>query len=174
MKTELYFLRSSEQKVIVDFLPYAYKLDEIGKSLEDFSHLNVYKDYYGLSRKDLGLYALANKKIAGAVWARKLHDNQAPKIHMAILPELRSMGIGTQIMEQFLQEAGAVFEALEVDILVDCKAIMFYEKFGFTKVENSEQRSLIDGEIIITMLKKLEQKEVVRPKDNYNASYWMD
>ena len=174
MKTELYFLRSSEQKIVVDFLPFAFRLDEIGKKVEDFPHLDVYKKYYGLSRNDLGIYALANQKIAGAVWARKLHDNEAPKLNMALLPEFRSMGIGRQIMEQFLQEAGAVFTALELDILKDSRAITFYEKFGFTIIENSEKKSLIDGKTTLSMLKKLEQKEVIRPKDNYDASYWMD
>jgi len=174
VKTELYFLRSSEQKIVVDFLPYAYRLDELGKSLEEFFALDIYKDYYGLTRKDLGIYALADGQIAGAVWARILHDNQTPKITMAVLPTSRAMGIGTQIMEQFLQEAGAVYEALEVDVLRESKAIHFYEKFGFTKVENSEQKSIIDSKTTVTMIKQLEQKEVMRPKDNYNASYWMD
>lgn len=181
--TILYFLRSSENKIVSDMLHYAYRLDSNNKTKEEIPHLSIYDKFYGLTSKDLGLYALVDKTIAGAVWVRLLKkednstafiDEKTAVLSMAVLPIYRAQGLGTNMMEQFLQEAGALYEQLSVNVTLDSGVVKFYEKFGFTKIENSQQKSLIDGKTIITMIKKLEKKEVIRPKDNYNASYWMD
>lgn len=63
----LYFLRSSEQKITTDMLTFAMRLDKLNKTLQDFPELNIYDRYYGLTTKDLGLYALNDNQIAGAV-----------------------------------------------------------------------------------------------------------
>jgi len=56
----------------------------------------------------------------------------------------------------------------------DSKAVGFYEKFGFLKLEGSETLSPVDGSKVITMVKKLIRQEVQRPSDGYDASKWMD
>ena len=173
MNIELYFLRSSESKIVENMLLYAYRLHKLNKTLEDVPKLKKMSDFYGLTRKDLGLYAMYEKKVVGAVWSREL-DSKTPTISMAVLPEFQTKGIGTQIMKQFLQEAGASYNNIEVTVLKDSKAVHFYKKLGFTEVENSEQKSIVDERVTITLNKVLEQKEVIRPKDNYDASYWMD
>ena len=53
-------------------LAFAMRLDELNKTLQDFPQLDIYNRYYGLSSKDLGLYALHEHTIAGAVWIRLL------------------------------------------------------------------------------------------------------
>ena len=158
MGQELYFLRSSEGKIVKDMVKYAYS--------EDMENLNIFTDYYGLTTKDLGLYALVDNKIAGAIWCRELNNNRdTPVLSVAILPEFKGEGIGAFMMNQFLQEAGAIYEQITIDITHKPKAISFYEKFGFERVEDSGN---------LMMLKKLEKKEVFRPTDGYDASYWMD
>jgi ribosomal protein S18 acetylase RimI-like enzyme len=168
MIPQLYFLRSSEQKIVTDMLKYAY--------VEDTPNLNIYSDFYGLTAKDLGLYALVDNHIAGAIWSRRLNsehnstafvDEKTPVLSMAVLPEFRAKGVGTFMMDQFLQEAGALYEQLSVGVLNNSKTIKFYKKFGFEIVDNSEQK-------IITMIKKLEKKEVFRPTDGYDPTKWMD
>jgi ribosomal protein S18 acetylase RimI-like enzyme len=173
MNIELYFLRSSESKIVENMLQYAYRLDVLSKTINELPQLKKMSNFYGLTTKDLGLYALYENKIAGAVWSREL-DSKIPTISMAVLPEFQMQGIGTQIMEQFLQEAGALYTNIEVNVLKDSKAINFYKKFGFVEVKNSEQKSLVDENTTITLSKHLVQKEVIRPKDNYDANYWMD
>lgn len=164
MKRELYFLRSSEQKIVTDMLKYAYP--------KESKNPNIYADFYGLTPKDMGLYALVNSEIAGAIWSRELQkkdnaegfiDEKTPVLSMAVLPKFRDKGIGSFMIEQFLQEAGALYE--QVSVLPDSKAISFYEKFGFIAV--NETKSSI-------MLKKLEKKEVTRPTDGYDPTRWMD
>jgi len=156
MGQELYFLRSSEGKIVKDMVKYAYS--------EDMENLNIFTDYYGLTTKDLGLYALVDNKIAGAIWCRELNNNRdTPVLSVAILPEFKGEGIGAFMMNQFLQEAGAIYEQITIDITHKPKAISFYEKFGFERVDDS-----------LVLMKKLEKKEVFRPSDGYDSSYWMD
>ena len=156
MNKELYFLRSSENKIVTSMVKYAYT--------KDMQNLNIYSDYFGLTTKDLGLYALVDNKIAGAIWSRELNDNRdTPVLSVAILPEFKGEGIGSFMMEQFLQEAGALYAQISIDITHKPKAILFYEKFGFEKVQDT-----------FVMIKKLEKKEVFRPTDGYDPTRWMD
>ncbi len=67
------------------------------------------------------------------------------------------------MMEQFLQEAAALYDKLTIDITAKPKALKFYEKFGFEKQNDS-----------FFLTKKLEKKEVIRPTDGYDPTHWMD
>lgn len=179
----LYFLRSSEQKITTDMLHFAMRLDELNKTLKDFPELNIYDRFYGLTTRDLGLYALHENKIAGAVWIRQLKaqdgakgfiDADTPILNIAVKPEFRAQGIGTAMLEQFLLEAGVLFEQISVSVVKDSYALKFYEKFGFVKVEGSDGKSPVDGSDVFTMVKKLTKKEVIRPTDGYDPRRWMD
>ena len=155
MNKELYFLRSSEQKIVNDMFKYAHpdKIEDISK----------YTEYYGLTTKDLGIYALVDNEIAGAIWSRKMSKDEAPLLSVAIVPKFKGSGVGSFMMEQFLQEAGAIYEEIEIDISKKPKALKFYEKFGFTQKSGS-----------FTLTKKLEKKKVFRPTDGYDPTRWMD
>lgn len=175
MQTELYFLRSSEQKIASDILPFAYRLDVIGKTLNDFPELEIYTKHYGLSTRDLGIYILKDHKIAGAAWIRLLRfEDTIPVLTMAIKPEFRGQGLGSMMLDQLLLEAASRFEQISVTVLKDSPAVKFYERFGFVKIEDSQAKSPVDDLDVITMIKKLEYKEVVRPSDGYDSSKWMD
>ncbi len=175
MQTELYFLRSSEQRIASDMLHFAYRLDEIGKTLNHFPELEIYTKQYGLSTRDLGVYILKENKIAGAAWLRLLKfEDTLPVLTMAVKPEFRDEGLGSKMLDQLLLEAASRFEQIAVSVLKESRAVKFYECFGFEKVEGSEAKSPIDGSDVITMIKRLEYKEVVRPSDGYDPSKWMD
>ena len=68
MTPTLYFLRSSEQKIATDMLHYALRLDAAGRSLDDVPEMRVFDRYYGLTHRDLGLYALSDHQLAGGAW----------------------------------------------------------------------------------------------------------
>ena len=155
MSRELYFLRSSEQKIVIDMFKYAHPNNP--------QKLPEYTEFYGFTNKDLGLYALVDNEIAGAVWSRRLNPNEAPRLSVAIIPKFKGEGVGSFMMEQFLQEAGALYDSIAIDISEKPKAIKFYEKFGFKKENGS-----------FLLKKKLEKKEVVRPTDGYDPTHWMD
>ena len=155
MNKELYFLRSSEQKIVNDMV----KLAKLPQDIED----STFTEFYGLTTKDLGLYALVGNEIAGAIWSRKL-DDAAPKMCVAIVEKFKGQGIGSFMMDQFLQEAGALYENISIDLSAKPKSLKFYEKFGF---EKEDENSFV-------MIKKLEKKEVFRPSDGYDPRKWMD
>lgn len=179
----LYFLRSSEQKIATDMLHYAYRLDEVGKRVEDVLQLETYSKFYGLSSKDLGLYALSEHKIAGAAWLRLLKeddnangfiDEKTPVLTIGIKPDFRAKGIGSAMLEQLFLESGALFERISVSVLKSEKALSFFKKHGFVEVENSFGKSPVDGSEVVTMVKELPKERVVRPSDGYDPRRWMD
>jgi ribosomal protein S18 acetylase RimI-like enzyme len=183
MLPTLYFLRSSEQKIATDMLRYAYRLDEFGKRVEDVLQLEIYSKFYGLSSKDLGLYALSEHNIAGAAWLRLLKedekangfiDEKTPVLTIGIKPEYRSKGIGSAMLKQLFLEAGALFEHISVSVLNNEKAVGFFKKHGFVEVENSSGKSPVDGGEIVTMAKELPKERVIRPTDGYDPLRWMD
>ncbi|MFT5661557.1 MAG: hypothetical protein ACI9TV_002204 [Sulfurimonas sp.] len=155
MSRELYFLRSSEQKIVKDMV----KIAKIPQGTEP----SIYTDFYGLTTKDLGLYAMVDNEIAGAIWSRKL-DRDTPQMCVAIVKKFKEQGIDSFMMDQFLQEAGALFEAVSIDISAKPKSCTFYEKFGFQRETEND----------FLMIKKLEKKEVYRPSDGYDPTKWMD
>ncbi len=153
MTPTLYFLRSSESKIAKDMTPYAHKQAD---------NLNIYYDFYGLTPKDLGLYALLDNTIVGAIWTREL-ESKTPKLSLAVKPEHRKKGVARAMMEQFLLEAGVVYETLETETYGEVSLMSFYEKYGFTQVQDST-----------LMIKDLEKKELIRPSDGYDPKKWMD
>lgn len=183
MKPTLYFLRSSEQRIATDMLYYAARLDDIQMSLEDFPRLTIYEKYYGLNHHDVGLYALVGHEIAGAAWIRLLKasdeadayiDDITPVLTIAVKPEFRCTGIASAMLEQLLLEAGALYERLSVSVIHDSPALALFERSGFTRVDGSAKQSPVDGSQLFTMVKELQRKEVARPSEGYDPTYWMD
>jgi len=152
---ELYFLRSSEQKIVIDMFKYAHPNNP--------ENLSAYTEFFGFTNKDLGLYALVDNEIAGAIWSRRLNPDEAPRLSVAIVPKFKGKGVGSFMMDQFLQEAGALYDALSIDISAKPNTLKFYEKFGFTKHNDT-----------FFLTKKLEKKELIRPNDGYDPTRWMD
>lgn len=165
MTPTLYFLRSSESKIVKDMTHYIYP------DLEDNT---IYSDFYGLTAKDLGLYALVDNKIAGAIWSRRLNashkskayiNEQTPVLSIYVFPEFRAQGIGSAMMQQFLLEAGEVCEQLSIEVKYNKQTIDFFSKFDFVETQECD---------VFTMIKKLEKKDIVRPTDGYDPTRWMD
>ena len=152
MTPTLYFLRSSENKIIENMLPFAHPTLE---------NPTIYSELFGLTSKDLGLYALVDNTIAGAIWSREIES--MPSISITVLPEFRRRGIANAMLGQFLQEAAVRYESLQIETYEKEENIKLLEKFGFTQEESSSIMQI-----------KLEKKEIIRPTDNYDPRRWMD
>lgn len=184
MNTTLYFLRSSEQKIVTDMVHYAFRLDEIHKTIADIPKLTIYEEFYGFTSKDLGLYILVDNQIAGAAWIRRLNsdhgsngyiNDNTPILSIAVLPQYRGKGYGSKMLDQLILEAGALYEQISIPVLKDSPTIHFYEKHGFILYENgSNEQSFVDGKDVVTLVKKLDKREIIRPTDGYDPRRWMD
>ena len=145
----LYFLRSSEAKIAKDMTAIAYAED-----------LEKYYRNYGLNSSDLGLYALVDNQITGAVWVRWI-DNKAV-LSVAVKEPFRNKKIASHMLNQLFLEAGAIYDALHVEIADEAKEVKFFQKLGFVKQGNS------------SMIKEIKNEAVVRPTDGYDPTRWMD
>ena len=154
MTPTLYFLRSSENKIVQNMLPLAHPQQD---------NLNIYSDFYGLTSNDLGLYALVESTIAGAIWSRRLNNEEIPTLSIALLEEFRQKGIASAMMKQFLLEAAAEYDAIKIESYNSHSLIKFLKKFDFVQVDNST-----------LMVKELKREEIVRPSDGYDPKRWMD
>ncbi len=168
---EFYFLRSSEQKIVTDTLRCIYGDDALSNK-----SLNIYYEYYGLTPKDLGLYVMHNNIVAGAIWSRKFQpyhnakgfiDEKTPLIHCCIKPEFRHQGIGSAMVEKFLQEASSLYKAVAICLDKDAQAISFFQKFGFTQVAQKDNDSILRIELTQTNNKPYEM-------DEFNNCKWLD
>ncbi len=163
MNTQLYFLRSSEQFIVKELLHFAARLDENGETVEAYPALEQYHRNYGNYNGDIGVYAIVDHKVAGGAWARMLlngfgHiDNATPELLLAVLPQYRNQGLGTQLMEQLFTEAEKIYTQLSLSVQEENPAIRLCERLGFTKVEGSEHPNGT-GSPSFTMLKKLDKK----------------
>ena len=166
MHVELYFLRSSEHFMVKDLLHYAAHLDASGEQLEDHPYLEQYHRNYGNFNGDIGVYAIVNNKVAGGAWSRMLlngfgHVNaQTPELAFGVLPEFRNQGIGTQVMNQLLNEIAKLYPQVSLAVREDNPAIKLYERLGFTKIEGSEMTNTANT-ISFKMIKSLEKQEEV-------------
>lgn len=86
----------------------------------------------------------AENKLVGAGWIRLFDeinqsygylDNETPVVGgLAILPEYRGKGIGTQLLEALMNEARASgFKSISLSVDPNNPALQLYEKYGFKK-----------------------------------------
>lgn len=162
MEKELFFLRSSEQKIVADMSKMVY---------QDARHIALHSDFYGLSRKDLGIYALVNNILAGAIWFRHFSvehnvvgfvDENIAVMSLAVVEESQYKEIATFMLEQFLLEASHI--GVNVSVYVGNNALLkeLCLEFGFENIEED------------ILVKKLEKQEIIRPTDGYDPSKWLD
>src|SRR5262249_55956336 len=95
---------------------------------------------------DLGFIAIditTNQPI-GAVWSRLpdkefrgfgFVDIETPELAMAALPEHRGRGIGSALLERYLQEAKGKYRNVSLSVSPQNPAKRLYERHGFKTVE---------------------------------------
>ena len=75
-------------------------------------------------------------------------DDDTPELSIAVLPQHRGRGIGTQLLTDLLREAEKRYKAVSLSVSSDNPALRMYERAGF-KVVTKEEASL-------TMIKECE------------------
>jgi len=169
MNQELYFLRSSEQYLAKELLYYATRFNELNEDLADYAQYEQYERNYGSYNGDIGVYIMADGKVAGGAWVRLLAnglghiDHDTPELILAVKPDFRNKGIARAIMKQLFIEVSKVFTQISLSVKETNPAVALYEDLGFKKVIGSEHTNPI-GTTSFKMLKVLnaheEEKEV--------------
>ncbi len=91
------------------------------------------------------------EKPVGAVWLRLLTrnnkgygyvDDDTPELGIAVFPEYRGQGIGTQLLTHLL-ESPCGQSSISLSVSLDNPAVSLYERFGFEVVSRSDESLLM-------------------------------
>jgi ribosomal protein S18 acetylase RimI-like enzyme len=93
---------------------------------------------------DVGFVAVAAGGGAplGAAWLRLLKgdeggygyvDDETPELGMAVLPEYRGRGVGSELLGRLLESAGEVYRSVCLSVSADNPAVRLYRRAGFER-----------------------------------------
>jgi ribosomal protein S18 acetylase RimI-like enzyme len=103
-------------------------------------------------RGDDGIVATApTGRAVGAAWLRLWSDQEhgygfidamTPELSVAVLPEYRGAGIGTELLRRLLQRADESYDTVSLSVSVRNPAVRLYERLGF-------RRAAVHGDSLI-------------------------
>lgn len=107
-------------------------------------------------KDDMGFIAIAltSHQPIGAAWIRLLTgdnkgygyiDDETPELAIAVLPEHRSNGVGTQLIAHLLEAAKASYPSVSLSVRATNPAKRLYERLGFRAVGGSESVNRTGG-----------------------------
>ena len=125
-----------------DMVHHAFYWRENAPELED---LPVTRYVLGWGRAgDAAVIAIEDYFPVGAAWYRLFTaaepgfgfvDEQTPELAIAVVPNKRGHGLGSQLLEALMKRAREDrFKALSLSVEPDNPALPLYERFGFRKV----------------------------------------
>jgi ribosomal protein S18 acetylase RimI-like enzyme len=93
---------------------------------------------------DLGVVAATlDGSPLGAAWVRrglKLAEPDVPELATAVVPEARSCGIGTLMMNELIRLASPSFSGIILSVRKANPALRFYERMGFQRERDIRNR----------------------------------
>ncbi len=110
--------------------------------------LSKYIDDWGKDNYDIALVAELNNQLIGAIWGRLFTkenqgfgyvDDNTPELSMAVKPEYRNRGIGTELIKSIASEyrrIGVNYLSLSVDKANNASNL--YKRLGFEIIEETE------------------------------------
>ena len=111
-------------------------------------------------RGDDGIIAVAsNDEPIGAAWLRLwaehdhgygFIDTLTPELSMAVRPEVRGCGIGTELLRLLLQRADESYDRVALSVSPQNPAVRLYERLGFRAV------AVDGGSMTMTRIKSLD------------------
>lgn len=96
---------------------------------------------------DIGVIAEDNGLPVGAAWLRLMAKDESgygyleddiPELTIALLPEYRGVGIGTQLLTHLLAEAAKIYRAVSLSVAAENPARHLYERHGFATTKDSD------------------------------------
>ena len=108
--------------------------------------------YLGWGKKDdRACFAVDGVQVLGVIWSRCFPEEDPgygsirldiPELSIAVLPETRGMGIGTNLLSKFLDQLQQYYEAVSLSVHAVNPAFNLYQRFGF-KVFKTKGHSVI-------------------------------
>lgn len=152
-------LTQQDEPFLWQMLYEAAHMAEEGKlTIQDaIGHPDLAKYVQDWGRKDdtgfIAILASSNQPI-GAAWLRLLTgenkgygyvDDRTPELAIAVLPEYRNQGIGTQLITHLLAVAKASYPSISLSIRSTNPALNLYKKLGWQVVPGSETINRVGG-----------------------------
>ena len=147
-------MEENEYSLLEDFLYLAIFIPEgESKPSKDIIYdddLYVYISGFGKEADDFCMVAADNDKVIGACWCRIMDDyghidNNTPSIAMSVLEEYRNQGIGTRLLNEFLNELrNKGYKRVSLSVQKANYALNMYIKCGFKiYMDNNEEYILV-------------------------------
>lgn len=151
-------LTTEDEPFLWQMLYEAAHLVEEGKpptAVMNHSELVKYVKGWGRTT-DIGCVAtLANSnQPIGAAWLRLLIgedrgygyiDDTTPELAIAVLPEYRGKGVGTQLLTDLLKAAKVSYRSVSLSTRTTNPALRLYEQLGFRAINGSETVNRVGG-----------------------------
>lgn len=146
-------IRDTESEILEEFLYEAIYIPTgvlpSSKEIINQPELQVYIADFGTKTGDIGLVAVVEGKIIGAVWARIMNDyghidNDTPSLAISLYKEFRNLGIGAAMMKKMLcmlKENGHKQTSLAVQKAN--YAVKMYKKIGFEIVDENDEEYIM-------------------------------
>lgn len=153
MKFTIREIRPSEYPLLRDFLYEAIFVPKgtmpPPKSILDAPELQVYVENYGVREDDMGLVAVVEGQVVGAVWVRVMEDyghleDGTPSFALSLYKEYRGQGLGTALMKamlSLLKERG--YRRASLAVQKANYAVRLYQAVGFQSVSETESEYLM-------------------------------
>jgi len=147
-------LRQDDEPFLWQMLFYAAHLQDEGETSFEVAkthpELQPHVRQWG-RETDLGVLALhpQDQHPLGAAWIRILREEKkmsrlvasgTPELVIAVLPDSRGQGIGTQLLNHLLEAASQVYPAVMLSVRRSNPARSLYERMGFEIVDTVRNR----------------------------------
>ncbi len=145
-------LTTEDEAIVWKMLQYAAHEPSL-ESVQGQPYLARYASGWGRAG-DSGYVAIRDAAAIGAAWLRLWSEDDKgfgyvsdhiPELAMAVVPECRGHGIGTQLLMQVLDHANDRFPAVSLNVRADTGVVRLYERAGFIRVPGSEMSNRTGG-----------------------------
>lgn len=146
-------LRPEDEPVLAEMMYLAIFVPEGGIPLpRDIVEAPVLRKYYQHFGRagDMGFVAVDSQtqKPLGAAWLRLLEgfgyvDDQTPELTIAVVPEARGQGIGTELLVRLMELAQLHYPGISLSVWPDNPAYRLYLRLGFELERANPEKDVI-------------------------------